>query len=127
MVSMLSSALPTPPSGIKKAAVETHGGSVHYLLLYIIGAILKKRTAKGERWYNKYNIKKSNGYLLKGIRERVELISRLSKEHSIKLLCKVLKVASLFRLLNVYKKTPPERCFYNDKIVYSSSLKRTRI
>ncbi len=38
-------------------------------------------------------LKKSNGYLLKGIRERVELISRLSKEHSIKLLCKVLKVA----------------------------------
>ena len=32
--------------------METHGGSVHYLLLYIIGAILKKRTAKGERWYN---------------------------------------------------------------------------
>ena len=50
----------------------------------------------------KYNIKKSNGYLLKGIRERVELISRLSKEHSIKLLCKVLKVArsTYYSILN---------------------------
>ena len=44
-------------------------------------------------WGGKYNIKKSNGYLLKGIRERVELITRLSKDHSIKLLCKVLKIA----------------------------------
>ncbi|MEI2988533.1 MAG: IS3 family transposase [Oscillospiraceae bacterium] len=47
-------------------------------------------------------MKKSNGYLLKGIRERVELISRLSKEHSIKLLCKVLKVArsTYYSILN---------------------------
>ena len=47
-------------------------------------------------------LKKSNGYLLKGIRERVELISRLSKEHSIKLLCKVLKVArsTYYSILN---------------------------
>lgn len=53
-------------------------------------------------WGGKYNIKKSNGYLLKGIRERVELITRLSKEHSIKLLCKVLKVArsTYYSILN---------------------------
>ena len=65
---------------------------------------LKSKNAKeiSLAWGGKYNIKKSNGYLLKGIRERVELISRLSKEHSIKLLCKVLKVArsTYYSILN---------------------------
>ena len=50
----------------------------------------------------KYHIKKSNGYLHKGIRERAGLISKLSKEHNIKLLCKVLKVArsTYYSILN---------------------------
>lgn len=47
-------------------------------------------------------ILKSNGYLHKGIRERVRLISKLSKEHNVKILCKVLKVAksTYYSILN---------------------------
>eukprot|EP00831_Metopus_contortus_P073009 TRINITY_DN66589_c0_g1_i1.p2 TRINITY_DN66589_c0_g1~~TRINITY_DN66589_c0_g1_i1.p2 ORF type:complete len:101 (+),score=11.72 TRINITY_DN66589_c0_g1_i1:124-426(+) len=40
----------------------------------------------------KHHIKKSDGYLHKGIKERVNAITHLSEKHSIMLLCSVLKV-----------------------------------